>query len=209
MQEKDAGIVLRKRRLTESSLIIHWLTPGHGRIATVARGALRPKSPFNGKLDLFHLCELSYVPSRQSDLHTLREAAVMHTFPALRKDMDRLQQAGYAAALIEQTTETGTPIPEFFALFASFLGHVANQPLKARHTIAFELKLLEVLGLSPDLDNGTHAESVTLLASRLTRSDWADIALLDPSRDDAVKLRQFLHGFIIHHLGRIPKGRPA
>ncbi|MCX6892658.1 MAG: recombination protein O N-terminal domain-containing protein, partial [Verrucomicrobia bacterium] len=54
MIETATGVVLRTRRLTETSLIIHWLTPGLGRLATVAKGALRPKSPFRGKLDLFY-----------------------------------------------------------------------------------------------------------------------------------------------------------
>lgn len=209
MQEKDAGIVLRKRRLTESSLVIHWLTTGHGRIATVAKGALRPHSPFRGKLDLFHLCEFTYVPARKSDLHTLREAATVHTFPALREDMDKLQQASYAAALIEQTTETGTPMPEVFRLFAAFLAHIGSQPFKARHTLALELKLLNLLGLSPDLENSSHPGSLHALAAGLTQGGWSEIMELEASREDALKLRQFLHGFIIHHLGRIPKGRPV
>ena len=45
MIESATGLILRTRRLTETSLIIHWLTPDLGRIATVAKGA-----PFLTKL---------------------------------------------------------------------------------------------------------------------------------------------------------------
>jgi len=41
MTESAIGLVLRVRPLTETSLIIHWLTPALGRIATVAKGARR------------------------------------------------------------------------------------------------------------------------------------------------------------------------
>ena len=73
MTESATGLILRARPLTETSLIIHWLTPDLGRIAMVAKGARRAKSPFAGKLDLFYLADFSFNRSRRSDLHTLRE----------------------------------------------------------------------------------------------------------------------------------------
>src|SRR5213594_2368024 len=66
MDERATGLVLRVYPLTESSLIIHWLTQGQGRIATVAKGARRPKSPLRGKLDLFYLAEFLFARSRRS-----------------------------------------------------------------------------------------------------------------------------------------------
>ncbi|SVC52518.1 uncharacterized protein METZ01_LOCUS305372, partial [marine metagenome] len=43
-------MVLRVFPLTETSLVVHWLSPEAGRIGTVAKGARRAKSPFRGKL---------------------------------------------------------------------------------------------------------------------------------------------------------------
>jgi DNA repair protein RecO (recombination protein O) len=53
MIETATGLIFRTRSLTETSLIVQWLTPHLGRLATVAKGARRVKSPFHGKLDLF------------------------------------------------------------------------------------------------------------------------------------------------------------
>src|ERR1700760_1575719 len=122
MIESASGIILRTRPLTETSLIIHWLTAGLGRIATVAKGARRPQSPFAGKLDLFYLADFSFSRSRSSDLHNLREAKLHETHSAIREDLHKLQQAAYAAAMVEQATETETPLPEIFALVRTFLG---------------------------------------------------------------------------------------
>ena len=54
---RTIGLVLRTRPLTESSLIVSWLTEHFGRLSTLAKGARRAKSPFSGKLDLLYLAE--------------------------------------------------------------------------------------------------------------------------------------------------------
>src|SRR5271169_4167849 len=110
MIEPATGIVLQTRPLTETSLIVHWLTPDFGRIATVAKGARRPKSPFGGKLDLFYHADFSFSRSRLSELHNLREVSLRETHQALRQELGYLQQASYCAALVEQSTETETPL---------------------------------------------------------------------------------------------------
>ena len=84
MTESASGIILRTRPLTETSLIVHWLSPNFGRIATVAKGARRPKSPYAGKLDLFYEADFSFSPSRTSELHTLREVRLRKTNSVLR-----------------------------------------------------------------------------------------------------------------------------
>src|SRR5881409_2799886 len=102
MDERARGLVMRLYPLTETRLIVHWLTPNLGRIATAAKGARRPKSPFRGKLDLFYLAEFTFNRSRHSELHTLREVSLRETHNGLRYELGYLQQASYCAALIEQ-----------------------------------------------------------------------------------------------------------
>src|SRR5438477_10927960 len=87
------GILLRKRKLSDTSLIVSWCTNSLGIIQTVARGARRPRSPFRGQLDLFFEAELSMAKSRKSNLHTLREVAVVNAFAGIRTD-HRCTQAG-------------------------------------------------------------------------------------------------------------------
>ncbi|PYJ06256.1 MAG: DNA repair protein RecO, partial [Verrucomicrobia bacterium] len=154
MDERDCGLILRLFPLTESSLIVHWLTPTLGRIATVAKGARRPKSPFRGKLDLFYLADMSLIRSRRSDLHTLREVSLRETHSALRHDLAYLRQASYCAALVELTTETETPLPAIFDLMRCFLEALPKGPAQPQTLFAFELKLLAELGLKPDLEKG-------------------------------------------------------
>lgn len=207
MIENASGLILRTRPLTETSLIVHWLTPELGRLATVAKGARRPKSPFAGKLDLFHTADFSFTRSRRSELHTLREASLRDMRPTLRTDLARLQFAAYASACVELTTETETPIPEIFTLVRDFLDHLASARTHPRLIFAFELKLLAVLGLDPDWDELRLAAATRELAEALQLSDWPQIESLTMSEQQVRELRDWLHGFLIFHLGRLPRGR--
>lgn len=210
MQIENAnGIILRTRPLTETSVIVHWLTPDLGRVATVAKGARRPKSAFHGKLDLFYQCAFSFGRSARSELHTLREVMVQDTHEALRHELGWIQQAAYAAALIEQTTETESPIPEIHGLYAGLLEHLSKQPPKPRTVFAFELKLLRELGLEPDVDEGKLAEGTKELVTALLESGWSQLSDLHPAATQARAVQQFLHGFLIYHLGKLPKSRHA
>jgi DNA repair protein RecO (recombination protein O) len=207
MIELAHGIILRTRPFTETSLIVNWLTAESGRISTVAKGARRPKSLFRGQLDLFHRADLSFVRSRRSDLHTLREVNLRETQPALRRDLGLLRQACYCAALIEQATETGTPLPAIYKLLVGFLEELPRHPPQPQAVFAFELQLLEELGLAPDLVESRLTAGTREIARVLTKSKWPQVVQLKPSRAQIAELRQFLHGFLIFHLGRIPRGR--
>ena len=209
MIESASGLVLRTRRLTESSLIIHWLTPNPGRIATVAKGALRPKSPFRGKADLFYLADFSFVRSRRSELHALREVSVRETYPAIRRELGRVQQASYAAALVEQVTESETPLMEIYELMRGFLEVLAKNPLQPPVLFAFELKLLAELGLEPELTKSRLSGGAREIVKMLAREEWEVVLKLRMSLAQAEELGQFLHGFLIFHLGKIPGGRFA
>jgi DNA repair protein RecO (recombination protein O) len=209
MDERSTGIILRTRPLTETSLIVHWLTPDLGRIATVAKGARRPKSPFRGKLDLFYEADFSFAQSRKSELHTLREVVLHDMHSTLRENLGWIQQASYAAGFIEQTTETETPLPEAHALLKSMLRSLTQRSPAARTVFAFELKMLAQLGLQPDISTIALAPGTREIARTLTSSDWESLARLRLSDEQKDQLRQFLHGFLIYHLGKLPRGREA
>ena len=205
--ERAHGLILRTRPFTETSLIVNWLTPELGRISTVAKGARRTKSPFRGKLDLFYEGEFSFHRSRRSELHTLREIMLRETNTALRHDLGYMHQASYCATLIEQTTETQTPLPEIYELFFGFIRALPQQPPKPRTVFAFEFKLLQILGLTPDIADSKLPTETRALVNALTETDWEGLTKLRATAPQAEAIKQYLHGFLIFHLGKIPKGR--
>ncbi len=205
--ESATGLVLRCRPLTETSLIVHWLTREHGRLATVARGARRLKSAFRGKLDAGYRARFAFVRSRRSDLHTLTEVALEETHPALRTDFNRLRAAAYATRLLEQTTETETPVPGLFALLDEWWRVLDAAPASPAALAAFELHLLDALGLRPDPARTRLPSAVRETLSALLARPLAAAAVTPLSPGVARTLDHFLGAFLREHLGRPPKGR--
>src|SRR5437773_1188347 len=99
--ESSVAILLRKRKFSDTSLIVSWCTESLGCIQTVAKGARRAKSPFAGRLDLFFEVEIQVARSRRSDLHTLTEVVLKNPFGGIRKNYLSTQTAAYFVELIE------------------------------------------------------------------------------------------------------------
>jgi DNA repair protein RecO (recombination protein O) len=178
MVEKTRGLILRVHPLTETSLIVDWLTADFGRISTVAKGARRIQSPFRGKLDLFYLADFTFARSTRSELHTLREIKLVETHPTLRKSVHALQQAAYCARLLVQATERETPLPELFALLVDTVTRISTHPPQARTVLEYEVQLLTHLGLTPDPG---------LSKDRLGRFILYHLGKVPPSRDEALQ----------------------
>jgi DNA repair protein RecO (recombination protein O) len=207
MIERAQGLVLKTRPLTETSLIVHWLTPTAGRLSTVAKGARRPNSPFRGRVDLYYQAEFSFTRSRKSDLHTLAEVTLLETREALRRDLGHLHQAAYCAALIELTTERDTPLPGIYEIMRGFLDTLPFAAPNPKTVFAFELKLLRELGLGPDADEARLSPGARQVLARLSTLDWELIRRLQLTGNQVLELTRFLHGFLIYHCERLPRGR--
>jgi DNA repair protein RecO (recombination protein O) len=207
MQECATGLILRTYPLTETSLIVNWLTAEQGRIATVAKGARRPKSPFRGKLDLYFLADFSFIRSRRSELHNLCEVALRETHDQLRRDLGWLHQAAYAAALIEQFTEPDTPLPEIFTLLQGFLQHLPRQAKTPRSIFALEIKLLAEMGLIPDWPQEKLTPGTKALLKKLAELDWHSLSKLHFSDNQTAEAAAFLKYFLARHLDRVPAKR--
>lgn len=145
--ETTTAILLRKTKLTETSLIVTWFTAAHGRIKTVAKGARQPKSRFAGQLDLFFDCEIQFARSRRSELHILREVSLREPHEALRREYPRVALASYFVELIELVTEPDHPAPELYELLQRAFGFLGANPASQRAMLHFESELTRLLGI--------------------------------------------------------------
>ena len=150
--ETTPAILLRRTKLTESSLIITWLTEEYGKLKTVAKGARQVKSRFSGRLDLFFECEIQYARSRASELHALREVELRDPHEGLSRDYARVALASYFVELLEMVTESEHPVPELYDLFRRALRYLNEQPASSRALEHFENVLVRLLGVEqPDV----------------------------------------------------------
>jgi len=207
MDETAQAIALRIRPLSDSSLIVHWLTRQHGRLSTAAKGARRPKSPFRGAIDLLFETEISFSKSRRSSLHALREAKLLNPHSSLHQDIKRLQLLAYATRLLEKSTEPEHPLPGIYVIFSTLLTHLDTHPVRPALVYAFEIKLMSELGFNPPLTDDRLSKEAAKLLEQLSVLNWASITELKPMRSGAEKLSIFLKEFIQYNLEHDPKGR--
>ncbi|BCU76459.1 DNA repair protein RecO [Luteolibacter sp. LG18] len=148
--EQSPAILIRLTKLTDTSLIVHWLTEEAGVVKTVARGAKRPGGPFTGKLDLFFGGEIAWEPAKRGELHLLKEIAISAWRTGLRKSYAATLLAGYCCRLIEQGVEPGHPEPELFDLLRRALDHIDEKGASERAMRHFERELARLFGVSND-----------------------------------------------------------
>ena len=145
--ESSEAILLRKRKFSDTSLIVSWCSESLGCVQTIAKGARRQKSPFAGKLDLFFEAEISIVRSRKSDLHTLAEVVLKNPFAGIRSNYVRTQTAAYFVELIEICTERDHREPELFGLLRRAFGYLDTNNPNARAVAHFETELARIAGV--------------------------------------------------------------
>jgi len=172
--ETTRAILLRKRKLSDTSLIVSWCTDSLGCIRTVAKGARRARSPFAGKIDLFFEAEIQIKRSKKSDLHTLTEVALKEPFAGIRENLRRTQTASYFVELIEICTEADHHEPDLFALLRRAFAYLNARDPDVRAVFHFEAELARITGVhDPKILKSNPGMALANLFGRLpiTRAD--------------------------------------
>ncbi len=97
-EQRDAALLLRRIPWGETSLICHFLTAEHGRIALMARGARRAKSAFRATLAPLHVLALRWRPGRKG-MGTLLECARGEALASEAQALEGLELLALAARL--------------------------------------------------------------------------------------------------------------
>ena len=145
--ESGRGTIIRLTKLTDTSLIVHWMSEESGLMKTVAKGARRSKSPFAGRLDLFVQADFEWVRSRKGELHQLREVSVVDFREGLRRKYRDAVVGGYFGQLLELVLELDHPELEMWDLLNRGLGHLGKEGASRRALHFFEHEVARLLGL--------------------------------------------------------------
>ncbi|MFH1478022.1 MAG: DNA repair protein RecO [Verrucomicrobiota bacterium] len=148
---KTQAIVLRMSPFSETSRVVLWLTHDYGKIATIIKGAHRRRSPFVGQVDLFYTCELLVYLRVFRGLHIVKECSPLKPRTPLRSRWRSTACASYFTELVARISPLNAPHPELFRLLDMALDYFADQSALELGLFWFELKLMQIMGLSPQL----------------------------------------------------------
>ncbi|MEZ6099423.1 MAG: DNA repair protein RecO [Pirellulaceae bacterium] len=150
--EKDSAIILRVVPFSETSCIVTLFTREFGKIGALAKGARRPKGPFEAALDLLALVRIVFLHKSSQGLDLLTEAKLQRRFRAGGRELSRLYAAFYVIELLDALTTDADPHPELFDAAVRALERLDEQGEVAREVLRFELSAMRFLGHLPALD---------------------------------------------------------
>jgi DNA repair protein RecO (recombination protein O) len=147
------AVVLRSRKIRESSKVVIMFSREYGKISTIAKGSLKPKSKFGSSLEIFTHSSVMFYRKENRDLHTLSHSEIVDAFDGIKKDIVRLAYASVAGEIVERLVPQEEPNKGLFSLLVSVLGEIAaaERPQLEIILSSYELKMLHLIGYGPEL----------------------------------------------------------
>jgi DNA repair protein RecO (recombination protein O) len=147
---KTTGIVVLRHDWGNSSRIYTFLTPKHGRISALLKGARRPKGRpgLGGGLDLLSENEILYY-QRRSGLSVLAEWYEIASAAELGGDPVRFAAAEACAELVRECSVEGAADPGLYELLLSGIRLAKGADRLAPLTLSVALSALSLAGFRP------------------------------------------------------------
>ena len=142
-------VILRRMDYGEADRLLTLLTPEHGKIRALAKGARKPVARKTGHVELYALVDMHIARGRE--LHIIREAETREAFLPLREDLVRSTYASHFAELIDRFTAEQDASSEEFDLLVEGLARLCTAPDPRTVARFFELRLLRLAGFAPSL----------------------------------------------------------
>lgn len=166
MLTKDTAICIRALDYSETSQIATFFARETGKISAIAKGSKRPKSSFDGPIEVFSYGKIVVSVPAGEKLAILTEFDQQSNFGALAGNLFVLHCASFAAELVNLLTNEYDPNPELFDAFLQFLENASELRTTSderRDTISllilFQLALLKEIGLQPVLNACVNCKS--------------------------------------------------
>lgn len=147
---KTEGIIIGETNYSESSKILKVFTKDYGLVSLMSKGCRNLKSKFRGvstKL-VYANFQFNY---KENGISTLISADIINTLRNVLMDIERISYASYLLDLTEQVYKHSGSL-EIYSIFISILLKMNEGYDYETLTCIYELKLLDYLGIRPNVD---------------------------------------------------------
>ncbi len=150
MQITTMGLVLRATKTGESDRALLILTPEHGLVSAMAKGALRLKNKLFSSTGLF--CYSEFVLFEGKSMYIVNEAQNKEVFFGIHEDITSMALCMYLAELTSTLAPTGEDSKYLLRLLLNTFYFAANKKRSAIQLKAiFELRAMCKIGYMPNL----------------------------------------------------------
>lgn len=155
-QDNQPVYVLHTYAFKETSLVAELFTKSHGRVATLAKGARRPRSAMRGQLQSFQM--LSATWSGKNELKTLHSLDWGDSLVMLQGEA--LMCGFYLNELLLRLLPREDAHEQLFTYYQSTLKALAKSADLASHLRRFELKMLQEMGYAVPLQQDENDQPI-------------------------------------------------
>ncbi len=151
MTLETEGIIFRQTKMVQGRRMILLFTRKYGKISVGSNVGDKGRSRTALALRPFTFGNYQIYEGR--NYYELDRADAVTSYYGIGEDLDRYAAAAYALELTEKVVPEGLPQPQVFDLLISFLEELEQRKQKYETLLlAYEVKLLDVLGIFPVLD---------------------------------------------------------
>ena len=143
------ALTLKKFPMGEADLLVTLYSKEKGKVRAIARGARRSNSKLVGHFEPLTQLKLSLAQGRNLDYVT--QAQVLSGFASLKENLGSITKGIYLAELVDGFGSEANPNPPLFNLVIDALHAIEADPDSDLPLRFFELHLLQVSGLMPEL----------------------------------------------------------
>lgn len=208
MLQKCEGIVIRTSDYGESNKIVTLYTREFGKLGVMARGAKKTNSRLSAVSQIFTYGY--FLVQTGTGLGTMQQGEMISSMRLIREDIFKTGYASYVVELLDKGTDEKIRNPFLFELLNQTLNYINDDNDIDIITNIFEMKMLNVIGLYPVLNecaicgskDGRFAFSIRengLICHRCYEKDKYHL----PASQAAIKLLRLFYYFDLSRLGTI------
>ena len=147
--QRTSGVIIKISDYGESDKIVTLYCPIEGKIALLAKGAMRSQKRFVNKLELFSFLDIQY--NLRYRFALLEQADLLNGFSHLREDFTRYAAAGLLCEHLLQWSSENDGDNAIFIAFLNSLNAINNSGPIQKTLVLFLIHLYSRLGYQPDL----------------------------------------------------------
>jgi len=192
------AVLLRRRDLRETSVLLTCLTAQAGKIVGMRKGVRGPRG-VDGYLEPFTIQTIVYYERPRAEIDLITQCDVQEPFLGIRRDLAKTAYASYFCELMDRLVQLRDPHPELYELLVRALGALQESPVPSQVARFFEARLLAASGVLPPSEALGFSRGAALSLAQMLEASWGEVARLRLARPVEEELTARLQQLLLQH----------
>lgn len=187
----DEAVLLRRREIRETSLLLTALTRETGKIVGLLKGVRTGRGTTEGYLEPFTVQQLVFYERPRSDVDLITQCDLREPFLGIRRDLAKTAYASYCCEVTDALCQRHDPQPVLYELLVQTLTTLAESPVPAAITRLFEARVLAASGVLPATASLSLSRGAILSLEQMLQaepSQWGRLRLTRPVEEELAPL---------------------